>query len=107
MRRSRQFSALLEADAEWFGVSFTREYGLVTKRRTNSAWPRLMKAADAAAYVGTSESNFRRLVDSGAIRQPLERGGERLWDIRDLDEHADSLPRCGGPLTNEWAGQSL
>ncbi|HIO03659.1 MAG TPA: hypothetical protein EYN14_17180 [Alphaproteobacteria bacterium] len=66
-----------------------------------------MKVADAAAYIGTSGTNFRRLVDSGAIRQPLERGGERLWDIRDLDEHADSLPHCGEPLANEWAGQSL
>lgn len=66
-----------------------------------------MKVADAAAYVGASETHFRRLVDSGAIRQPLGRGGERLWDIRDLDEHADSLPRCGEPLVNEWAGQTL
>ncbi len=107
MLRSRSISDLIELGAEPIGVDGNREYGLVTKRRTNSAWPRLMKAADAAAYVGTSETNFRRLVDSGAIRQPLERGGERLWDIRDLDEHADSLPRCGEPLTNEWAGQSL
>ena len=73
--------------------------------RTN--WPRLMKARDASAYIGTSETNFRRLVDSGAIRQPLERGGERLWDIRDLDEHADSLPRSGQPLASEWKGQAL
>lgn len=79
----------------------------MTIRRTISAWPRLMKIKDASAYFGTSETNFRRLVECGAIRQPLERGGERLWDIRDLDEHADSLPRSGQPLANEWQGQAL
>lgn len=70
-------------------------------------YPRLMKIKDASVYVGTSETNFRRLVESGAIRQPLRRGGEKLWDIRDLDEHADNLPRIGEPLANEWEGQSV
>lgn len=79
----------------------------MTSRPTIQTWPRLMKVRDAAVYVGTSETNFRRLVESGAIPKPLERGGERLWDVRDLDEHADSLRPTGEPLADEWKGQAL
>jgi hypothetical protein len=66
-----------------------------------------MKAKDAATYIGTSETNLRRLVEAGQVPKPLERGGERLWDIRDLDDHVDSLSRVGQPIANEWAGQAL
>lgn len=72
-----------------------------------SAWPRLMKARNAARYLGTSETTLRRLVDQGQIAQPLKRGSERLWDIRDLDEHAESLPRVGAPANDDWKGQAL
>jgi len=71
------------------------------------SWPRLMKAPDAAAYIGTSPTNLRRLVENGLVAQPYERNGERLWDIRDLDEHADSLSRAGQPITDDWRGQAL
>ena len=66
-----------------------------------------MKAKDAAAYIGTSTTNLRRLVDRGLVAQPFERNGERLWDIRDLDEHAESLSRVGEPIAGEWSGQAL
>ncbi len=79
----------------------------MTKRRSTYPWPRLMKAVDAANYIGTSATNFRRLVDRGQLAQPFERGGERLWDIRDLDEHAESLSRTGEPISGEWSGQAL
>lgn len=78
-----------------------KKYGII------GAWPRLMKASDASRYIGTSETNFRRLVADGAVSQPLVRGGERLWDIRDLDEHAESLPRIGAPANDDWKGQAL
>ena len=76
-------------------------------RPTFSAWPRLMKAFDAARYIGTSETTLRRLVSEGAVAQPLKRGGERVWDIRDLDEHVESLPRVGEPANDGWKGQAL
>lgn len=76
-------------------------------RLTISAWPRLMKASEAARYIGTSETTLRRLVAEGAVAQPLKRGGERVWDIRDLDEHVESLPRVGEPANNDWIGQAL
>ena len=79
----------------------------MTKKGTISAWPRLMKANDAARYIGASPTTLRRLVDHGMIAQPLERGGERLWDIRDLDEHAESLSRVGEPIVNDWSGQAI
>lgn len=66
-----------------------------------------MKANDAANYIGTSPTNLRRLVSDGQLAQPLRRGGERLWDIRDLDEHAESLARCGEPIASDWSGQAI
>lgn len=66
-----------------------------------------MKAHDAATYIGTSPTNLRRLVNKGELAQPLLRGGERLWDIRDLDEHAESLARNGEPVSDDWSGQAI
>lgn len=66
-----------------------------------------MKANEAASYIGTSPTNLRRLVERGEVAQPLRRGGERLWDIRDLDEHAESLSRDGQPVACDWTGQAL
>ena len=77
------------------------------KRRSIHSWPRLMKAIDAATYIGTSQTNMRRLVERGELAQPLLRGGERLWDIRDLDEHAESLARIGEPIASDWSGKSI
>ena len=79
----------------------------MTKRAAIFVHPRLMKARDAAAYIGTSETNFRRLVDAGQVAKPLLRGGERLWDVRDLDDHADRLSRDGEPIAGDWQGQAL
>lgn len=79
---------------------------MATKHSIHS-WPRLMKISDASNYIGTSPTNLRRLVSRGELAQPLIRGGERLWDIRDLDEHAESLKREGVPVANDWAGHSI
>lgn len=70
-------------------------------------WPRLMKAKLAAAYIGTSTTHLRRLVETGLLAKPRERGGERLWHIDDLDDHADNLPRIGEPRRGDWTDQAL
>lgn len=70
-------------------------------------WPRLMKISDASAYIGTSTTNLQRLVEKGQLAQPLIRGGERLWDIRDLDEHAENLKRKDEVVANDWTGQAI
>ena len=79
----------------------------MASRLQNHSWPRLMKVKDAAAYIGTSTTNLRRLVDQGHLAQPLVRHGERLWDIRDLDEHAEGLLRVGETRDGDWVGQTL
>lgn len=52
--------------------------------------PRLLKAADAAVYLGISPTKLR---DLDLPRRVM--GGNRLYDIRDLDAYADSLPYEG------------
>jgi hypothetical protein len=52
--------------------------------------PRLMKAHDAAIYLGISTSKLRQK------NLPTRRdGGNILYDRLDLDEYADSLPYDG------------
>lgn len=55
-----------------------------------SPMPRLMKAPDAARYLGVSETTLRGL---GLPRRVL--GSLRLYDRLDLDDFASSLPTEG------------
>ena len=59
--------------------------------------PRLMPAPQAAAYIGVSESTLRKLE----IPRKLL-GSKRLYDRKELDAYADSLPIEGQTLLNEW-----
>lgn len=52
--------------------------------------PRLLPAPRAAVYLGVSESTLRKLE---IPRRKL--GEKRLYDVRDLDAYADTLPRIG------------
>ena len=52
--------------------------------------PGLLSEAGAAAYLGISTSNLRKL---GLPRRVL--GGRRLYDRRDLDTYIGSLPYEG------------
>ena len=79
----------------------------MTRRPLMHFTPRLMKIAAAAEYIAASQTHFRRLVERGVLPQPLLRGGERLWDTRDLDEHAESLPQEGAPNSSDWVGQAI
>lgn len=54
--------------------------------------PRLLGAAEAAAYLGVSASTLRNL--------PIPRrvlGGRKLFDRLDLDRYASDLPYDGQP----------
>lgn len=52
--------------------------------------PRLMPAPIAARYIGVSETMLRQLpIPRRAI------GAKRVYDKRDLDAYADSLPYDG------------
>lgn len=57
--------------------------------------PRLLPGPLAAQYLGISSSTLRKL--------PIPRkesGAKRLYDVRDLDDYADSLPYEGGSAGN-------
>jgi len=66
--------------------------------------PRLLKASDAAYYVGMGETKFRQLVGEGRIAPPREEDGLVLWDVRDLDDYADGLPYRGDRVNDAWDG---
>ena len=66
-----------------------------TARRSalpEGAWPRLMRAPMAAAYLSISTSMFFAEVKARRLPQPKRIGGCVLWDRRDLDLVADQLP---------------
>ena len=60
--------------------------------------PRLMSAPDAAAYLGMSASRLRTL----SIPRKVD-GALRLYDCRDLDAYAASLPYEGDTDRDEGA----
>lgn len=70
-------------------------------------WPRLLGAELASRYVGVSPTKFYRLVEEGHISQPKLSGGSVHWDIRDLDDYVDALPKRGEPANDGWAGAAL
>jgi hypothetical protein len=49
-------------------------------------WPRLMREADAAAYLSIGTTTLRQRGPA-----PLKLGARTLWDRRDLDRWADAL----------------
>lgn len=59
--------------------------------------PRLMKAPQAAYYLGMSETKFSDLVKAGRIAHPSHEDGMVRWRIEDLDTYADSLRRRNEP----------
>ena len=66
-------------------------------------WPRLMRAALAAAYVGVGRETFESEVERGIWPAAIERDGTgekrkiRMWDRRELDAAVDRLAAAGKP----------
>lgn len=61
--------------------------------------PRLMRATEAAAYLGMGVTKFRELVKQGRIAPPSEDDGLIRWDRADLDDYADGLRPRPEPVT--------
>ena len=61
-------------------------------------WPRLLAAAEAAAYVGLGETSFLAGVKRGDWPPPFSLHRRKLWDRLMLDERVDQL---GGRLAPE------
>lgn len=53
---------------------------------------RCLSLRQAAAYIGVSQSTFRKMVKSGDVPAPIRITEKRLvWDRKQLDEFIDSL----------------
>lgn len=68
-------------------------------------WPRRLRAALAAAYVGLSETKFRLEVAAGRLPAPEHDGGNRLWYREELDAALDrrrgGVARSGRDIVRE------
>jgi hypothetical protein len=65
--------------------------------------PKLRRAfprSDAAYYLGIGISKFDQYVSEGRISPPRMADTKPLWDIRDLDEAFENLPRKNE--VNQW-----
>lgn len=51
---------------------------------------RLIRAADAAAYLSMAESTFCELVTLGRLPQRVYTDAGPRWDVRQLDRYADA-----------------
>lgn len=66
--------------------------------------PRGLSRSQAAAYVGIGTTLFDRLVAAGAMPQPREIGGRRVWDRQEVDRAFEELPHVGdaASASNSW-----
>jgi prophage regulatory protein len=65
---------------------------------------RMMKAADAAAYLGMSRSKFAALVNDGTLPQAIRFGGLVVWDKRRLDDFIDGMSETSETPSGDWEG---
>lgn len=61
-------------------------HAVISGRRAYSAWPELMKADTAAAYLDMSPGSFRNLVEEGVMPDAhVRRPGMVRWRKSDID----------------------
>lgn len=61
-----------------------------------------LRRKDAAFYLGMKPTKFDEMVDDGRIPTPRCVDRCRIWDIRELDEAFDNLPRDVKQNDNPW-----
>lgn len=54
-------------------------------------WPRGMRVAVAAAYVGVCVNTFKKQVSAGIWPAAQEVNGIKIWDRKGLDEAFDAM----------------
>lgn len=64
----------------------------------------------AATHIGVGPTKFDEMVADGRMPQPRVIDGRVVWDIYELDDYFDRLPRRGQNATkqqaqNPWADQ--
>jgi len=63
-----------------------------------------LSRVEAAEYVGVSPSKFDQMVADGRMPGARRIDGRKVWDVRELDLHFDSLPHDdSSPTSNSWA----
>jgi predicted DNA-binding transcriptional regulator AlpA len=65
--------------------------------RLEARWPRGMRREDAARYVGVSPSKLDEMVADRRMPQPRKIDRRLVWDVRELDDAFDDLPRRSEP----------
>jgi len=70
-------------------------------------WPRGLRREDAARYVGVSPSKLDEMVVDRRVPQPREIDRRLVWDVRELDDAFDDLPRRGEPDNIPAAGRPV
>jgi hypothetical protein len=66
----------------------------VNRRLTNRAATQPRRGLDhdeAATFVGVTIRTFDQMVTDGRLLQPVELGGELVWDLVQLDRAMDRL----------------
>jgi predicted DNA-binding transcriptional regulator AlpA len=55
-------------------------------------WPRLLNVELVAEYTGVSTGTIRNMTQAGEFPRPVPfKPGRVLWDIKEIDEHIDTL----------------
>jgi predicted DNA-binding transcriptional regulator AlpA len=60
--------------------------------------PRMLKAADAAEYIGLSRSSILKADKDGQVPRPLRIRAAVRWDKEELSRWLDA----GAPIREEW-----
>lgn len=69
--------------------------------------PRGLSCGQAAAWIGVSETLFRGMVERGEMPHPRRAQSRLIWDITELGEYFERLPRNGDAKTTPASkGQS-
>jgi hypothetical protein len=71
----------------------------ISLRNMGKIKPRLLPLDDAAYYIGMAPKTLRNRISRKAENplpiKPKKQGRKVVFDIRDLDKYADSLPYAG------------
>jgi hypothetical protein len=62
--------------------------------------PRGLKRKVAAAYMGVSPTTFDEMRKDGTVAPPRKYRGNKIFDVRDLDDAYENLPTDEKP--NSW-----
>ena len=66
------------------------------------SWPRALRLANAAEYLGMGKTKFLELVDDGRLPRPVAIDGVRLLDRFDLDDAFEAFKSASDAPPNSF-----